>query len=151
MSLRVSIRVVISSTCITNTVRISNSSPSLLSACEERLAPIFHGCPFQKSQQTCHKKGQRDLNNIKDHHSLFSARLYHPQKKQKKETSIYSSPPQVTLQTSPTVHCNGRLSSLTESWHLYYLYSADWREIYWQRVPHRKQGGTVSEVGVMGI
>lgn len=106
---------------------------SLLSACKERPVPIFHGCRFQeKNRQTCHEKGQQDLNNIRDRHSLFSACLYHP-----KKTSIYSSPPQVTLmvkkknclQTSSTVNCNGCLSSLslalTDSWHLYYFYFAD--------------------------
>lgn len=45
-----------------NTVHLK----ALLLVCIESLASICHGCPFQKSQQTCYEKGQQDLNNIKD-------------------------------------------------------------------------------------
>lgn len=118
-------------------------------------SPIFHGCPFQKSQQTCHKKGQQDLNNIKDLHSLFSARLYPPNK-----TSIYS-PLQkyheVKKLSAAQFYSKPWWLSVLPDFHpdrllaLYCFYFADWLEIYWQRVRHCKQGGNVSKVGAMGI
>lgn len=101
---------------------------------------------FKKSQQTCHEKCQQDLNNIKDPHSLFSACLYHPNK-----TFIYSCPPQLTTKVEKMSEDQFYsklwwlsvlpVLALSDSWHLYSIYFADWHKIYWQRAPHRKQGG----------
>lgn len=147
------ISVLISSTCITNMANVSKGFPLLVrflsasASCMEMLRLISRGCPFQRGQQTRHQKGQRYLNNIKDLRGLSSACLYPP-----KKTSLFEGK---TVCRPVTLICQCCLScltlALTDSWHRYCFSFADWHEIYWQRVPRRKQGGIVSKVGAMGI
>lgn len=60
---------------VANTVSLAEVFSLLHSACVKSLALIFYGCPFQRSQQTCHRKGQEELSNINSLHSHFSACL----------------------------------------------------------------------------
>lgn len=129
---------VISSTIhTTSTVSISKVFPLCFSACTERHILIFRGCTFQKASMHATRK----VTGIWITLTTFTAPFL-PTSAIQKKTSTLPRPPQVALKETVLrpriVICGCCLSSLTlaltDPWHLYCFYFADWQENYWQRV-----------------